>query len=187
MVELRQWIDPYSYRARYRMPKLLLLGTNDPYWVVDSLRHYWNDLPQPKLVFQTPNAGHDLAGNREATPVLSAFVQMIADHQQLPRMIWEFKPDGSNAVAVAVSLTQPAKGFRLWTADSPIRDFRGAKWSSVSLPSSTATNVTAEVRTPGEGFRAYMVEAEVTTPAGLSYKLSTEARVTPDGPPQPAK
>ena len=71
MVELRSWVDPYSYRARYKMPKLLLLGTNDPYWVVDSLRHYWNDLPEPKLVFQTPNAGHDLARNREAAPVLA--------------------------------------------------------------------------------------------------------------------
>lgn len=30
MVELRQWVDPYSYRARYTMPKLLLLGTDDP-------------------------------------------------------------------------------------------------------------------------------------------------------------
>jgi PhoPQ-activated pathogenicity-related protein len=61
MVELRIWVDPYSYRARYKMPKLLL-GTNDPYWVVDSLRQSWDGLPEPKLVFQTPNAGHDLAG-----------------------------------------------------------------------------------------------------------------------------
>ena len=135
MVELRGWVDPYSYRARYRMPKLLLLGTNDPFWVVDSLRHYWNDLPEPKLVFQTPNAGHDLAGNREAAPVLAAFVQMVADRQPLPRMTWEFKPDGSNSVALAVCLSQPAKGFRLWTATSPSRDFRKAQWSSVELPS----------------------------------------------------
>ena len=54
MVELRRWVDPYSYRARYKLPKLLLLGTNDPYWVVDSLRQYWDELPEPKLVFQTP-------------------------------------------------------------------------------------------------------------------------------------
>ena len=31
-----------------------------------------------------------------------------------------------------------------------------------------------------------MVEAELATPAGQSYKLSTEARVTPDGPPAQA-
>lgn len=33
--KLRSWVDPYSYRARYTMPKLLLLGTNDPYWTVE--------------------------------------------------------------------------------------------------------------------------------------------------------
>jgi len=38
MVKLRGWVDPYSYRQRYNMPKLLLLGTNDPYCTVDSLR-----------------------------------------------------------------------------------------------------------------------------------------------------
>ena len=47
MQTLRAWVDPYSYRRSYTMPKLLLLGTNDPYWVVDSLRHYWSDLPEP--------------------------------------------------------------------------------------------------------------------------------------------
>jgi PhoPQ-activated pathogenicity-related protein len=31
MVRLREWIDPYAYRRRYTMPKLLLTGTNDPY------------------------------------------------------------------------------------------------------------------------------------------------------------
>jgi PhoPQ-activated pathogenicity-related protein len=183
MVELRGWTDPWSFRARYTMPKLVLLGTNDPYWVVDALRHYWSDLPEPKLVFQTPNAGHDLAGNREAAPMLAAFVQSVADRQPLPRMSWEFKADGSNAVAVAVSLDQPAKTFHLWTAASPIRDFRKAKWSSVELPTNTGTNVVAKVQTPRDGFRAYLVEAELALPGGQTYKLSTEARVTPDGPP----
>ena len=180
MVELRGWVDPYSYRARYKMPKLLLLGTNDPYWVVDSLRNYWTELPEPKLVFQTPNAGHDLAGGREATQTLAAFVQMIADRQPLPRMTWEFMPSGSNAVEVAVALNQPAKAFRLWTATSSVRDFRKAKWFSEDLPAKSPTNVVARIETPAKGFRAYLVEAEMTSPTGQPYKLSTEARVTPD-------
>jgi PhoPQ-activated pathogenicity-related protein len=182
MVELRRWVDPYSYRARYKMPKLLLLGTNDPYWVVDSLRNYWDDLPEPKLIFQTPNAGHDLAGGRESTPVLAAFVQMIADRQPLPRMTWEFKSAGSNAVSLAAALNQPAKAFRLWTATSPIRDFRKAKWTDVELPANSPTNVLANIETPETGFRAYLIEAELTSATGQALKLSTEARVTPDGP-----
>ena len=47
MQKLRSWIDPYTYIQCFTMPKLLLMGTNDPYWTVDSLRHYWNDLPNP--------------------------------------------------------------------------------------------------------------------------------------------
>src|SRR5258705_962751 len=88
MKQLRDWVDPYSYRNRYTMPKLLLLGTNDRYWTVDSLRHYWDDLPEPKLVFQTPNAGHNLNGGDDAMQTLAAFVEMIADNQPLPKMHW---------------------------------------------------------------------------------------------------
>ena len=98
MATVREWIDPYAYRQRYNMPKLLLLGTNDPYWTVDSLRHYWSDLPTPKLIFQTPNAGHDLAGAKEAVQSLAAFFQMIADGQLLPQMEWRFREDGIGKV-----------------------------------------------------------------------------------------
>jgi PhoPQ-activated pathogenicity-related protein len=182
-VELRSWVDPYSYRERYTFPKLLLLGTNDPYWVVDSLRHYWNELPEPKLVFQTPNAGHDLAGGREAIPTLAAFFQMVADRQPLPMMKWNFQTNSAQSVEIEVTAKPAAKKFRLWTADSPDRDFRNDKWTSSELPSADGTHVTAKVETPQSGFRAYLVEAEMATPKGQNYKLSTEARVTPDGPP----
>ena len=63
--ELRAWIDPYEYRARLKMPKLLQLGTNDRYWVVNSARWYWDDLLAPKAMSQAPNHGHHL-GSRIA-------------------------------------------------------------------------------------------------------------------------
>ena len=181
MVELRNWVDPYSYLERYKIPKLLLLGTNDPYWVVDSLRHYWADLPEPKLVFQTPNAGHDLGGGREARQTLAAFFQMIADRQPLPSMSWQFQTNSTN-VEVDVSLTQQAKTFRLWTANSPDRDFRNDHWSSTVL-TSNAPHALAKIAPAAAGYRAYMVEAELTASTGHNFKLSTEARVTPDGRP----
>jgi PhoPQ-activated pathogenicity-related protein len=183
MVTLRGWVDPFSYRAGYAMPKLLLLGTDDPYWVVDSLRHYWNELPNPKLVFQTPNAGHDLAGGREAIPVLAAFFQMIADNQKPPRMTWKFKSDSPESATVTVNLSRPAQGFKLWTAVSTNRDFRDSTWSSADLTAPSQTHVTAKVERPETGFRAYLVEAEMKASTGDDYKLSTEARVIPDGPP----
>ncbi len=181
MKKLRGWIDPYSYRERYNMPKLLLLGTNDPYWTVDSLRHYWNDLPQPKLIFQTPNAGHDLAGYEQAVRSMAAFFQMIADGQELPNMHWQFKATNHGEAELFVTVNQFVRRFRLWTADSLDRDFRNAKWSSQELdinPGSSQT--TATVPMPREGYRAYLVEAQLTSSNGETYKLSTEARVIPD-------
>jgi PhoPQ-activated pathogenicity-related protein len=160
-----------------------LLGTDDPYWVVDSLRNYWNDLPNPKLVFQTPNAGHDLAGGREAIPVLAAYFQMIADREKLPRMTWQFGSNSPDAATVNVTLSKPAQSFLLWTATSTNRDFRSAKWSSAELTAASSRRVTAKVERPESGFRAYLVEAEMKTSTGQDYKLSTEARVIPDGPP----
>jgi PhoPQ-activated pathogenicity-related protein len=180
MVELRGWIDPYAYRQRYTMPKLILIGSNDPYWTVDSLRHYWNDLPGPKLVYQTPNAGHDLGGGKEALQTLAAFFQMIADGQKLPETDW--KIEYGDKARLSLKVNQQAKSVRLWTAESSDRDFRNDKWTSRELEiSAGGKQATAAVETPPAGYRAFFGEAVLTSPTGHEYKLSTEARVTPDG------
>jgi PhoPQ-activated pathogenicity-related protein len=179
IVSLRAMVDPYSYRNRYTLPKLLLLGTNDPYWTVDSLRHYWDDLPEPKLIFQTPNAGHNLGDRKDAIQTLAAFFQMIADRQPLPKMTWRFQ-NGADA-DLHVTVQPAARSFRLFTANSPDRDFRNDKWSSTTLPSNPGRMVDAHVEKPADGYRAFLVEAVLTTPSGEDYKLSTEARVVPDG------
>lgn len=184
MKRLRGWVDPYSYRARYTMPKLLLIGTNDPYWTVDSLRHYWDDLPQPKLIYQTPNAGHDLAGGRNASQSTAAFFQMIADGRELPRMEWQFENTGSGKTQLAVTVNRATRGMRLWTADSADRDLRNDTWTSRDLevkPGSSKAWVV--VTAPESGYRAYLVEAVLTSSTGHDFRLSTEARVTPDNIP----
>ena len=182
MARLRGWVDPYSYRARYNMPTLILLGTNDPYWTVDALRHYWYELPEPKLIYQTPNAGHDLAGGKQALQSLAAFYQMIADGQELPKLTWQFADAGKGKADLKVTVDRPAKSIRLWTADSADRDFRDEKWTSRDLGiSSGSSHASTEVATPETGYRAYLVEAVLTSSTGKDYKVSTEARVTPEG------
>ncbi len=181
MITLRGWVDPYSYRCRYTMPKLLLLGTNDPYWVVDSLRHYWNDLPEPKLVYQTPNAGHDLNGGKDAMQTLTTWFQMIADGKELPKMEWKLEGGTDVPAGVTVRVNQPVKKIILWTALSEDRDFRNDVWSSTELEVKANNGlVSTEVVVPPKGFKAFMAEVELTSPNGDTYKLSTQVQVTPD-------
>ncbi len=174
--ELLRWVDPYTYRSRYTMPKLLLLGTNDRYWTVDSLRHYWDALPGPKFIFQMPNAGHRLEGGEDAVQTVAAFFQMIADGEELPKMDWQLTD-----TSLTVNVNRHAKSIRLWTAASPTRDFRDAKWKSSELPIRIgSSHATAEVDPPAKGYRAFMCEAVLTTSTGQTYRLSTPAWVTPD-------
>ncbi|HYE30755.1 MAG TPA: PhoPQ-activated protein PqaA family protein [Methylomirabilota bacterium] len=175
--ELRSWVDPYEYAKSYTMPKLILIGTNDRYWVVDSLRHYWNDLPQPKWIFQTPNAGHDLDGGREAIPTLAAWYQMIADGEQPPSVQWQIK-DGPEGAQMTLIFSQKPEEVRAWTAKSTDRDLRDDKWESAKLPN-LAEQMTIDVPKPEQGYVAYLGEAVFKTKRGHRYKLSTEARVTP--------
>ena len=179
MVRLREWVDPYAYRHRYTMPKLILTGTNDPYWTVDALRHYFRDLPGVTLLFQTPNAGHDLGGSQDATQTLAAFFQMIADKEALPHMAWDIQ-EGTPAT-LAVHINRDATAIRLWTADSTDRDFRNDHWTSraLSMPSGSS-RASAEIASPASGYRAFLAEVTLTAKTGHAYKLSTEARVTPD-------
>jgi PhoPQ-activated pathogenicity-related protein len=181
MKELRAMIDPYSYRDRYKMPKLLLLGTNDPYWVVDSLRHYWNELPEPKLVFQTPNAGHNLAGGEDAYQTLAAFFQMVADGDSLPQVEWKvtYTPEGDGQLQMRVD--RPSTGFRVWNADSSDRDFRNEKWYSREIKSRDGRSIRFVTEAPSSGYKAFMGEVSLKTKDGFPYRLSTSARVAPDG------
>ena len=179
MVKLRGFVDPYSYRNRYKMPKLILLGTNDPYWTVDSLRHYWEELPEPKLVFQTPNAGHDLGGGFQAIEALASFMQMVADREELPKVDWQFQAGETPSLHVKVD--RHAKAIRLWSADSPDRDFRNDRWSHRELPVKAGSALAdAVLEKPTTGYRAYMGEIVLTNRFGRDYKLSTQVKVLPD-------
>ena len=53
-------VDPWYYRKKLKMPKLLINGANDRYWPTDATSLYWKDLPGEKSLLYVPNSGHKI-------------------------------------------------------------------------------------------------------------------------------
>lgn len=123
-------VDPYTYRDRLTMPKLQINGTNDRYWTHDSVNVYWDDLKGPSYVVYLPNAGHNLAVNRDyAINGVGAFSRLVLSGRPLPPLTWtpERRDDGSLRLSVAAP---GAKAVQFWTAATKDRDFRESKWEA---------------------------------------------------------
>jgi PhoPQ-activated pathogenicity-related protein len=170
-IALREMVDPYTYRSRLALPKMIVNGTNDPYWVVDAMRFYWFDLVGPKYILQVPNAGHGLEGGRElAYSTLSAYFRHIASDTPLPEITWKHEP-GSDGLQVRVESSEAPKAARVWSARSSIKDFRGAKWSAERMEEKDGAWV-GTVAKPQQGHVALYGELQFEF-QGLSYSLCT--------------
>ena len=181
----RLWkmIDPYFYRDRLKMPKLLINGANDQYWSTDALNLYWDGLPGDKWVTYVPNAGHKLeqgatdkaAGDRSvAVNALAAFARAQVTGRALPHLEWKHDDDGGRMRLTVTAKSTPTAA-RLWVAAAPTRDFRNAKWEE--RPATIdGTTVTGEVDAPAEGCTAFFGDLDYELD-GIKYHLCTQMRV----------
>jgi PhoPQ-activated pathogenicity-related protein len=173
--QLRRMMDPYTYRKQLAIPKLLVNGTNDPYWVVDAMKLYWGDLEGPKYVLQVPNAGHGLDGGKEmALSTIAAFFQHQAGKTPLPKLTWNSDPSGK-AIALQVTSSTKPIAARLWHAHSDDKDFRDSKWASRPLGGNTSGDTQTFATTvdkPATGHVAYYGELQFHI-NGVPFSLCT--------------
>lgn len=169
---LRIMMDPYTYRSRLTLPKLMIVGTNDPYWVVDAMNIYWNDLEGPKYVLQVPNAGHGLEGGKEnALNTLATFFRHVAGGKPMPEFAWDVAT-GNPSINVSLKSKTPISSVKVWKTTSATLDFRESKWTSETVPHETH-GVAAKVTLPTNG-EHMAVFAEVTFLDGdRPYSLTT--------------
>jgi len=130
---LWNWVDPHAYRGRLTQPKLIVNGTNDPYWCVDALNNYWDDLVGPKYALYIPNAGHGLeGGERQLRSTLGLFFRSIASGRRMPVITWKHE-DQPGALRLEVTSDQAPVTGQLWSARSKTLDFRKSKFTSVEM------------------------------------------------------
>jgi PhoPQ-activated pathogenicity-related protein len=171
--------DPYEYRQRYTMPKLVVNDTGDQFFVPDSSQFYYDGLPGPKYLRYVPNTDHSMKGS-DAWETVQAFYQSILQNKPLPRYEWAIERNGS----IKVKATDAPREIKLWQATNPdARDFRletlGPKWTSSPLMLEKGA-VVARVPEPKKGWTAFMVELTYDGPGKQPLKLTTGVKVVPD-------
>ena len=185
---LWQMVDPWVYRSKLGLPKLILNGANDPYWPLDALNSYWDDLPGEKYVLYIPNAGHNLEERRangfkdrdRAINTLTAFTRAQLGGPALPKFTWSFSPSESGQ-RLRMNSNLAWKTVRLWVAKAPTRDFRKSRWEPIAVVSDNHFRTAeATVPPPQTGYKAYFGEAEFEH-EGLTYYLSTQIQMLEAG------
>src|SRR5690606_15004858 len=113
--ELTAMIDPYSYREKLTMPKLIFNGTNDEYWPADAIKHYIDEIPGENYLHYVPNAGHDLGNKRQAIQALSAFFGKTLAGNGYPACSWSFEENGEEIILKIEATEEELQAVRLWS------------------------------------------------------------------------
>jgi PhoPQ-activated pathogenicity-related protein len=178
--DITTMIDPYSYRDKLTMPKMIFIGTNDEYWPVDAIKHYFDDIPGENFIHYVPNAGHDLGGGEQALMALSAFFGRTLSGGQYPICNWQISEDEDELSLTVEASPGELQGASLWSADSEDRDFRDEEWSSKPLSLDNKEKIEVKVTFPESGFLAFYVDLKYSDPNGGEYTKSTRMFVAND-------
>jgi len=83
-------IDPFSYRERLTMPKLVVNSADDEFFMNDNTHYWWNDMPGPKHWMLMPNAEHaTVTGLGEELPAIKTFMNAVLKENEIPEFTWE--------------------------------------------------------------------------------------------------
>jgi PhoPQ-activated pathogenicity-related protein len=180
---LLSMVDPWAYRDKLALPKLIVNGSNDFYWATDALNLYWNDLPGNKWVLYVPNAGHNLQRQDKPEPDrltdlvngLAAFSRYQMSGRTMPNLTWKHESVDTK-LRLTIEATPAPAAARLWVAREATRDFRIAKWQEQAVILSNGRAI-GEVTRPDKGHVAFFGELDYEID-GLKYQLSTQVRMT---------
>ncbi len=148
---LADMVDPYSYKDRYGLPKLIIRGSNDPYWPVDAMQLYIHSLPGDTWLHIDPNAGHGLANYERVLTTLGGFYLHVVGSLPLRPVHAAFSED-QDSVTLTVRSTTPSTAVNLWQAQDTTPDFREAHWDYQSA--GPGSNRTFTIDRPPAGFTA---------------------------------
>ena len=169
--ELLELVDPFTYRDSLDLPKLIVVGTNDPYWPVDAANLYIYDLPGYSGMVYAPNAGHGTEVYR-VTQAIQGMISHLNTGLELPSIEIFLEETASN-VKVRFNVDERDSRLvelRFFHSLSTVRDFRKAFFEYKTIGKEE------EIAVDKVSFNAFYIEG-VFTFNGKELLISTPVKV----------
>lgn len=170
-------VDPFSYREKMTVPKIIFIGTNDEYWTADAIKHYYDKIPGKNLIHYVPNAGHDLGGGKQALEALSAFFGLTLQNKEYPVSTWNVVKGKEGFEITVNAAAEGLQDAAIWGTTSADRDFRNNLWLTRRVKPEGNT-VKYTVPFVKKGFQAFYIDLKYKDPNGGSYTVSTRVFTT---------
>lgn len=179
VAEMYALIDPYNYRHRLDMPKLLINAAGDQFFLPDSAQFYFDDMRGENYLRYVPNADHSLAGT-DAMESLTAFLSLINSHRKPPQLDWQLHEN----LLTAWTRQKPERVLLWQMTNADARDFRtetqGRRYTSQPVALDERGQYSVRLEAPEQGWTASFLEFEFDVGATVPLKLTTQIYVTPD-------
>lgn len=185
--QLAMMVDPWTYRERLKLPKLIMNATNDEYWPLDAYTLYKDDLQGPTDVYYVPNSGHMMTGREAAAAANGAmWFKRLAAGKSSPK--FELQVDATEADgARSATLVCPTllgspqvSAARVWVARAATRDFRKAEWQEAKWDGVIKEEGAAAIAIPktpeGMKYTALIGELELAG-SPWTLRLSTPVQI----------
>ena len=118
MLTIQKMVDPYFYRNRLTMPKLIVNAVADEFQQPDDTHYWWDDMPGPKHFIMTPNAEHsEVTGILEVVPAISAWIDNLLKDNVIPEFTWDISNE-TGAITATLNEHGDVKEARVWYAYS---------------------------------------------------------------------
>jgi PhoPQ-activated pathogenicity-related protein len=170
-------VDPYSYRDKMTIPKIIFIGTNDEYWTADAIKHYYDKIPGKNLIHYVPNAGHNLGGGKQALEALSAFFGLTLQDKEYPVCTWNVVKGKEGFELTVNAAPGDLQDAAIWGTTSADRDFRNNLWLTRRVkPQGSVVKYT--IPYTKKGFQAFYMDLKYKDPNGGSYTVSTRVFTT---------
>jgi PhoPQ-activated pathogenicity-related protein len=197
MLDMAKIVDPYEYRQWMTMPKLLISGASDEFFMMDDYDYFYSDLLGEKHIWIIENSGHSI--NRSPSvedyyKMLQTFFIGVLQDYSIPEISWTRSVNstaGSIFVYVPVmpisisaysapSVTPDRRDFRLNILDESMNTVpSNIVWTESPVTDLGSGSYTVEFSNPPDGYLAFFIKVRLPGPDGREYILSTEANIIP--------